>query len=123
MIRLSGLELKDEANPGGDVAIEYVGLSPGEKLREELLIGDGAMATEHPRIMMSREPSLAKDVLVAALTELQSALTDGQVARIHDILRTTVEGYRSTVAAEQDILARGDSVGYGWPPPKSRALH
>lgn len=123
MIRLSGLELKDEANPGGDIGIDYVGLRPGEKLREELLIGEGAVATEHPRIMMSREPSLAPDVLAAALTDLQAALAGGQVARIHDILRTTVEGYRSTVAAEQELLARGDSVGYGWPPTKSRALH
>ena len=123
MIRLSGLELKDEANPNGDVAIEYVGLRPGEKLREELLINEGATATEHPRIMTSREPSLAPEVLEAALADLQTALAGGHVARIHEILRATVEGYHSTVAVEQELLARGDSVGYGWPPAKSRALH
>lgn len=55
MIRLSGLTLRDELRPDGDIAIEVTGLRPGEKLYEELLIGDDARGTEHPRIMVAQE--------------------------------------------------------------------
>ncbi len=54
MIRLSGLTLRDEQRPDGDITIEVTGLRPGEKLYEELLIGDDARGTEHPRIMMAQ---------------------------------------------------------------------
>ncbi|WP_197473812.1 polysaccharide biosynthesis protein, partial [Oleiphilus sp. HI0066] len=59
LIRLMGLELKDQSNPDGDIAIEYSGLRPGEKLYEELLIGNEPMPTAHSRIMRGREISLA----------------------------------------------------------------
>lgn len=51
MIELSGLSVRDDANPEGDIAIEIVGLRPAEKLYEELLIGDNPQSTAHPRIM------------------------------------------------------------------------
>ena len=51
MIRLSGLDVKDAANPKGDIEIRITGLRPGEKLYEELIIGDNAVPTGHPRIL------------------------------------------------------------------------
>lgn len=61
MIRLSGLEEKTEKNPHGDIAIEFSGLRPGEKLYEELLIGDNVEASDHPRILRANEQSLSWD--------------------------------------------------------------
>lgn len=58
LIRLMGLEVKDDDNPKGDIEIQYTGLRPGEKLYEELLIGDDPLPTAHPRIMKGREISL-----------------------------------------------------------------
>ncbi|MCE8014052.1 polysaccharide biosynthesis protein [Billgrantia desiderata] len=55
MVRLSGLKVRDERNPDGDIAIAYSGLRPGEKLYEELLVGDDVAATSHPRIMTAQE--------------------------------------------------------------------
>jgi FlaA1/EpsC-like NDP-sugar epimerase len=55
MIELSGFSLQDESNPDGDIAIEVVGLRPGEKLYEESLIGDNPMPTQHSRIMKAQE--------------------------------------------------------------------
>lgn len=59
MIHLSGLSVRDAENPDGDIAIEEVGLRPGEKLYEELLIGGAPQETKHPRIMMARENRLS----------------------------------------------------------------
>ena len=67
MVRLSGLEVRDENNPDGDIAIEYIGLRRGEKLYEELLIGENTTGTSHPRIFKNSEPVLAYADLVAAL--------------------------------------------------------
>ena len=58
MIHLMGLEERTENNPAGDVEVTFTGLRPGEKLYEELLIGDDPQGTSHPRIMMAREVSL-----------------------------------------------------------------
>jgi len=58
MIALMGLELKTDENPTGDIEIQYTGLRPGEKLYEELLIGDNVIGTEHSRIMRAEEVSL-----------------------------------------------------------------
>ena len=74
MIRLSGLEVRDENNPEGDIAIEYVGLRRGEKLYEELLIGENTTGTSHPRIFKNSEPILAYEDLVAALERLDDAI-------------------------------------------------
>ena len=58
MITLTGLSVKSERSPNGDIAIEFTGLRPGEKLYEELLIGDNVCATEHPKIMRANETML-----------------------------------------------------------------
>ena len=93
MIRLSGLEVRDDSHPDGDIAIEYVGLRRGEKLYEELLIGENTTGTSHPRIFKNSEPILAYEDLAAALERLDDAIQKQDEAELQDMLRATVEGY------------------------------
>ena len=72
MIRLAGLDARDAEHPDGDIAIEYVGLRAGEKLHEELLLNENAVATEHPRIHKSHEPFLQPDELATVLATCAS---------------------------------------------------
>ena len=93
MIRLSGLEVRDEKHPDGDIAIEYVGLRRGEKLYEELLIGENTTGTSHPRIFKNSEPMLPFEDLAAALERLEDAMHRMDEAELQEMLRATVEGY------------------------------
>jgi FlaA1/EpsC-like NDP-sugar epimerase len=93
MIELSGLSLKNEENPDGDIAIEFVGLRPGEKLYEELLIGDNPMLTEHPRIMKAQESFKAWLELEKELVELQGFLSAGDSLAIYEQLQHLVTGF------------------------------
>jgi FlaA1/EpsC-like NDP-sugar epimerase len=94
MIRLTGLEVRDEAHPDGDIAIEYTGLRDGEKLYEELLLGANIAPTEHPRIMRSREPFLPRRELDGLLAALRAAMEDGSPAAIRAVLARAVEDYQ-----------------------------
>lgn len=93
MIHLSGLSVRSEKNPHGDIAIEFTGLRPGEKLYEELLIGDNVSATQHPMIMCANEDHLSWDLLKSRLTELLNAVEHDDYARVRQLLRDTVSGY------------------------------
>jgi FlaA1/EpsC-like NDP-sugar epimerase len=93
MIHLSGLSVRSEKNQHGDISIEFTGLRPGEKLYEELLIGDNVSATQHPMIMSANEDHLPWDVLKAKLNELLSAVDQDDYARVRQLLRETVSGY------------------------------
>jgi len=93
MIHLSGLSVRSEKNPHGDIAIEFTGLRPGEKLYEELLIGDNVAATLHPMIMTASEDYLSWDVLKARLVELLAAVEQDDYSRVRQLLRDTVSGY------------------------------
>ncbi|WP_280545695.1 MULTISPECIES: nucleoside-diphosphate sugar epimerase/dehydratase [unclassified Halomonas] len=73
MIQLTGLEVKDEANPDGAIEITFSGLRPGEKLYEELLIGDNVVGTSHPKIMRAREELLPEATLQELLEAFQQA--------------------------------------------------
>jgi FlaA1/EpsC-like NDP-sugar epimerase len=73
MIRLSGLKLRDKANPNGDIAIEICGLRPGEKLYEELLIGENVESTPHPLIMRAYEQEVPWEVLEEQMGQLDVA--------------------------------------------------
>ena len=95
MIELSGFSLQNEQNPDGDIAIEVVGLRPGEKLYEELLIGDNPQTTEHPRIMKAQETFMIWSDLEKELIKLQGALNENNVEAVHEQLRYLVNGYTS----------------------------
>jgi FlaA1/EpsC-like NDP-sugar epimerase len=117
MIRLMGLEVRDEANPLGDIAIRYVGLRPGEKLYEELLLDDQrTMATEHPRIRRNKEPYLAAPALERELLALDSAMQTGSIAEMQAVLLRTVEGY----APAPDGVLPSEPLAWA---PATRTLH
>lgn len=94
MIELSGLTVKDADNPDGDIAIEITGLRAGEKLFEELLIGDDPRPTQHPRIMQAREDFLAWDTLSREFEILEASLDRRDIEAIRDQLVRLVSGYR-----------------------------
>ena len=93
MIQLSGLSLRSEDNPGGDIAIEFSGLRPGEKLYEELLIGDNVSPTEHPMIMRADEEFLSWDALGRVLDELFAAVEREDFIAVRQVLQRVVSGY------------------------------
>ncbi|KQQ56913.1 hypothetical protein ASF84_07010 [Pseudomonas sp. Leaf127] len=93
MIHLSGLSIRSEKNPHGDISIEFTGLRPGEKLYEELLIGDNVVATEHPMIMSASEDYLPWETMKMLLTRLLTAVNDDDYNTVRQLLRETVSGY------------------------------
>lgn len=94
MIELSGFSLRSEKNPDGDIAIEIVGLRPGEKLYEELLIGENPMPTDHPRIMKAQEAYKTWPELEKELITLQELLNTADVQAIYEQLKHLVTGFR-----------------------------
>lgn len=94
LIRLSGLELKDKHNPHGDIAITTTGLRPGEKLYEELLIGDNVEETSHPRIMTAQELMLSWDELNTIIKQLDRACHEFDHQAIRDILIDAPTAYK-----------------------------
>ena len=95
MISLSGLTVKNEQNPDGDIEIIFSGLRPGEKLYEELLIGDNVTATEHPRICRASEEMLHWNELKDVLDKIICSLQDHRYKTTTEILLRYVNGYRS----------------------------
>ncbi|OWF66229.1 polysaccharide biosynthesis protein [Polynucleobacter hirudinilacicola] len=94
MVYLSGLLVKDEAHPHGDIEIEVTGLRPGEKLYEELLIGNNPQPTAHPKIMKAHEEFLSWSDLQQELEKLNLALDTCNAQLIRDILKKLVPGYQ-----------------------------
>ena len=92
MIQLEGLSIFDDNNPQGDIAINVTGLRPGEKLYEELLIGDGAQPTAHTRILKAHEDFVAWSELSVFLVELRNAAILNDEAAIKLILTALVSG-------------------------------
>ena len=93
MIRLAGMMLKDDASPHGDIEIIITGLRPGEKLYEELLIGDNPEPTAHERIMKAREAFVGWPELAPILVEMRQAAIQSNEAVIRAILMDLVHGY------------------------------
>lgn len=96
MIRLSGLDFKSEQNPDGDIEIKITGLRPGEKLYEELLIGEQVEGTEHPRIMKATEQMLSWSELRKFLIELDSACHRFEHEEIRQLLLSIPAGFTPT---------------------------
>jgi FlaA1/EpsC-like NDP-sugar epimerase len=93
-IELSGLTLRDEQNPDGDIELMVTGLRPGEKLYEELLIGDNPQTTDHPRIMQANEAHLPWAELETELTKLDAAIKQSDVSALRAHLEHLVVGYK-----------------------------
>ena len=96
MVELSGLTIKDDGYPLGDIEIQVTGLRPGEKLYEELLIGDNPEKTSHPRIMRARESFLDWEYLEEKLSSLEWALQVNDVNVIRSMMLELVQGYAPT---------------------------
>jgi len=94
MVYLSGLLVKDEAHPHGDIEIAVTGLRPGEKLYEELLIGDNPQPTAHPKIMRAHEEFLSWSDLQQELEKLNLALDAYDAKLIRGMLKKLVPGYQ-----------------------------
>lgn len=95
MIELSGLSVRSPDNPEGDIEIEVIGLRPGEKLYEELLIGNDPTTTAHPRIMMASEDFLVWPELKASLERLQDLLDAQDAAGVRTLLTELVPEYQA----------------------------
>ena len=96
LIRLSGFEVKDETNPNGDIGITCTGLRPGEKLFEELLIGDNVQDTYHERIMSANEVMLSWNDLEPLLNELDEMCHNFDQECIRNILIKAPTGFKPT---------------------------
>lgn len=113
MLELSGLTVRDELNPGGDIELTVTGLRPGEKLYEELLIGDNPKPTQHPRIMKAHEQYLTWAQLEGKLNALSMAMGVNDVPVIRALLKDLVSGYQPSgevvdwvhMALEREALA------------------
>jgi FlaA1/EpsC-like NDP-sugar epimerase len=97
MIRLSGMTLRDDQNARGDIEIVYVGLRPGEKLYEELFVGQDSVATEHSRIHKATERYLLFNQLQPRLEELRSAISVADPLAVRAILQ-------ELIAADKGVL-------------------
>ena len=93
MINLSGLELKDLNNPDGDIEIKIIGLRPGEKLYEELLIGDNPKKTIHPKISKIDEPKISPEDLDKYINELKFLLDNQKIYEIKELLGKVIKSY------------------------------
>ncbi|MDO4641783.1 MAG: nucleoside-diphosphate sugar epimerase/dehydratase [Neisseria sp.] len=94
MIRLSGLEVKDANHPSGDIEIKITGLRPGEKLYEELLIGDAVEKTTHPRIMTANEIMLPWEKLSDILQKMDEACSQGNQLVVRQLLLDAPTGFK-----------------------------
>jgi len=94
MIHLSGLKVKDKLHPDGDIEIEFTGLRPGEKLYEELLIGDNVSETNNPMIMRAEEEMMPWDDLKLIIDELEEAIDSCDQVKLRQLLVKAVPGFK-----------------------------
>jgi FlaA1/EpsC-like NDP-sugar epimerase len=100
MVELSGLTVKNENNPYGDIEIKIIGLRPGEKLYEELLINDNPISTAHPRIFKAHEDYIAIDKLRKHINDLEKLISIGDENKIKVLLKSIVKGY---ITSDEEI--------------------
>ena len=96
MIQISGLTLKDEKNPNGDIEIINTGLRPGEKLFEELLINAEAVKTKHKLIYTAKEESISCELLWPLIQDLENAIYKGDEKEVFKLLKIIVPEWRAS---------------------------
>ncbi|MGV6858709.1 MAG: polysaccharide biosynthesis protein [bacterium] len=110
MVHLSGYQIRDKKTPHGDIAIEFTGLRPGEKLFEELLIGDNVSGTEHAKIMRAEEEGLEWSTLNAVLQEMRAAVEVFDLQALRQLLMRSVKGYQPQGDIEDLVWTRGKTL-------------
>jgi FlaA1/EpsC-like NDP-sugar epimerase len=110
MIHLSGFSVRDEANPDGDLEIQFTGLRPGEKLYEELLIGDNVTETAHPKIMRAEEVVIVWSALETVLQQLEAANLDDNSAEARKLLLSTIDGFEPQCELNDWLMGASDSA-------------
>ncbi len=110
MIELSGLTVRDASNPFGDIELQFIGLRPGEKLYEELLIEDAPMVTAHPRIRKAVESFLPAPLLHERLREIRRAMDAGNPGAVRQILCDTVAEYKPSAELVDNIYVEQRSL-------------
>ncbi len=103
MIHLAGMTVQDENNPDGDIAIRFTGLRPGEKLFEELLIGENVRGTDHPMIMRAEEEMLPWKELEKLLAELKQCMKTYDIDTLRKLLLRAVKGYQPQHGIEDHV--------------------
>nr|WP_082224874.1 nucleoside-diphosphate sugar epimerase/dehydratase [Pseudorhodobacter antarcticus] len=107
MIEAAGLTVRDARAPDGDIEIVVTGLRPGEKVHEELLIGEGLLTTPHPKILRAQEQSLTELQMATALRALRAAVATGAADEARGVVLTYVEGYQPP---DPQIVHRFDAL-------------
>ncbi len=100
MVHAAGYTVRDQDNPDGDIEIQMIGLRPGEKLHEELLIGEGLLTTPHAKILRAREVSLTELDMAKALQSLRNAMATGDAQAARAVAAAYVEGYGAAPITE-----------------------
>jgi FlaA1/EpsC-like NDP-sugar epimerase len=95
IVKLSGLTVKDENNKEGDIEIKIIGLRSGEKLYEELLLGDNPQKTQHPKIQKAQDPFIPLNQLEVDLSNLKNLLDHNKVFEVKELLTKLVKTYNS----------------------------
>ena len=117
MIRLSGLHERVADGASGDIEISYTGLRPGEKLYEELLIGNNTSSTQHPRILRASEKFMPLEVIERYLTRLDAMIANGDSDAVRSLLLDVVEefnpqcGNQDLMQVESRVVAAGLATG------------
>ncbi len=101
MIHLAGRDVKDEANPGGDIELRVTGLRPGEKLYEEMLIDGNSTPTLHPKILREPGAAISRERLQKDFSTLAQALDRADESAVRDILNRHFEGFSAVGEAAQ----------------------
>ncbi|MDG1143773.1 MAG: polysaccharide biosynthesis protein, partial [Burkholderiales bacterium] len=98
-----------DKNPSGDIAIDFIGLRPGEKLFEELLIGENPQRTSHPRIVVAKEDFISWDQLEVLLGSLEMAVNTNAVTAARGMLERLVPGYTPSTVIVDWVYAEEDT--------------
>lgn len=110
MIELSGLSVREDHSGDGDIAIEQIGLRPGEKLYEELLIGNNPSISAHPRILRANEPFIAWNELRSELDRLRAMIDDGASPAARDLLQKLVVEFEPMTEVVDFVTLRQEEM-------------